>query len=214
LEPAKGNVKENVAYCSKDGKVIECGERPDDGGGKTQKEKWDRCRELAVQGNIEDIDSDLYVRYYSTLQRIAKDHMKRPENLESPCGLWIYGRSGSGKSHYARELCPDAYLKMCNKWWDGYQGEDDVIIDDIDPVHKVLGHHLKIWLDKYPFIMENKGGARCIRPRRVVITSQYKIEEIFEDPACVEAIRRRCYILEIHVNTEGERIYTNKKNVY
>ena len=49
------------------------------------------------------------------------------------------------KRFVARRDYPDAYPKLCNKWWDGYNNQKHVIMDDIGPEHKVLGQQLKIW---------------------------------------------------------------------
>ena len=57
----------------------------------------------------------------------------------------------TGKSRYVREKYPDAFIKDANKWWDGYNGEEVVIIKDIDKYDIKLGRHLKLWGDHYSF---------------------------------------------------------------
>ena len=72
--------------------------------------------------------------------------------------------------------------------------EDYVLIDDIEPVHHVLGHHIKQWADHYPFTAEQKGTSIRIRPKVIVITSNYTIDEIWTG-TMAEAIKRRFIVV-------------------
>jgi len=166
---------------------------------RNSKEDWDLIKENAKKGKFDDIPSQVFVGHYRTLKMIHKDYMAKPPDLTTVCGIWYTGVPGSGKSHMARERYPNYYLKPCNKWWDNYQAEDNVIIDDLDLNHKVLGHHLKIWADKYAFLAESKGSALYARPKQIIVTSNYKISDIwFEDPVLCEALKRRFIVTEFN----------------
>jgi len=70
---------------------------------------------------MDEIPADIKVKHYGNLQKIGKDHLL-PKDSDHLRGVWLVGHSGCGKSKTAREKYPDAYPKLCNKWWDGYQG--------------------------------------------------------------------------------------------
>lgn len=116
------------------------------------------------------------------------------QNAPDVRGVWIWGESGVGKSHHAREISEGApYPKLCSKWFDGYQGQKTIIMDDIGPKHAWLGDHIKIWGDKYGCVLETKGGA-CTGANytKFIITSQYHPREIWPgDRRTIQAISRR-----------------------
>lgn len=95
-------------------------------------------------------------------------------------------------------MYPNAYRKMANKWWDGYAGQTAVILEDLDPAHAVLGHHLKIWADRYPFTAEAKGGACAPVNDVLIITSQYHPQAIWSDDETVSAILRRFELVKFN----------------
>lgn len=94
------------------------------------------------------------------------------EATETDC-RWYYGKSGAGKSRKAWEEFPEAFPKQVNKWWDGYQSHEHVIMDDMDPFNKALGGDLKRWADRYKVTGETKGGAVPLKIKVFIVTSQY-----------------------------------------
>lgn len=205
ISQARGTPQQNYAYCSKEGDFQEIGTLPagkGDAGGDANRKRYVDALDAAKEGRLDDIPADLYTKHYATYKKIKTDHMVALPDAGRCTGVWIYGETGAGKSRYARETYPDYYLKACNKWWDGYQDHDNVIIEDIDPLHECLGHHIKLWTDRHDFPGETKGGTIRIRPQNVVLTSQYTIEQVFsKDPLFADAIRRRCKV--IHMTPKG-----------
>jgi len=177
-----------------EGTRFEVGQKPFKRNCKTD---WDGAKEKAKAGLIDQVPSDVYIKFYRTLKMIAMDNMEKQPDLNDCAGIWIYGPPGTGKSHYARQHYGNSlYLKAQNKWWDGYQNESNVLLDDFDC--KALGHYLKIWADKYCFMAECKGSSIQIRPKHFIITSNYSIDELFgEDPVLAAAIKRRFYVIHM-----------------
>jgi hypothetical protein len=162
---------------------------------RNSKVDWAKQLDLAKRGLEDQIDPGVYLRCYSTIKKIKAEYLEAAPDAEEVTGLWIWGPPGSGKSRLAREAYPGIFDKPVNKWWDGYRC-GPALLDDFDKCHKVLGHFLKRWTDRYSFSAEVKGGTINIRPPKIVITSNYSIDEIFgEDESLVSAIKRRCTII-------------------
>lgn len=189
-------------YCKKDGQFEEFGTCPVDvarghAGGQATSAKWAVAKAAAKEGRLDDIDDALFIKYYSTFKRIQKDYMSKPSPLAGVCGLWIWGATGTGKSHSVITQHPDRFIKPLNKWWDGYQGEKVVHIDELDGTHVCwVGAYLKKWADKWPFDAEVKGGALCLRPKLIVVTSNYSLEEIGFKENDLPALKRRFRVVE------------------
>lgn len=194
IQSSKANATTNYIYCSKENQY-ERGKRPltDEQKGDTQREIYKRTRQQALLGDFDNIDDTHYIRHYSTIKRIHKeDGRKKPEHLpeNDHYGYWFYGPPRTGKSTKARTDFPDAYLKDKNKWWDGYDNQEHVIIDEVGEDDKWLTAFLKKWVDRWTFSAEYKGGTMIIRPKLFIITSNYHPSEIFTG-VDLEAIESR-----------------------
>jgi RNA helicase./Putative viral replication protein. len=163
---------------------------------RNNKTDWDEVFKNAKEGKFDDISADIKVKHYGNLKKIERDHLLVTDH-DDLRGVWIYGPAGYGKSRQARELYPNHYPKLCNKWWDGYQGQENVIMDDIGLDHKCLGQQLKIWSDRYGCILENKGGAMTSSYKHFVVTSQYSIDQIWDDEETRAALKRRFKVTQL-----------------
>jgi len=206
VKAKKSTMLEASDYCKKDGNFFEMGVLPDDGtkaGLKKISDNYEETVELAKNGKLDEINAEHLLKYYGTIKKIAHDNKKMPENLdwvETP-NIWIYGETGFGKSHRAREILGEPfYTKIAaNKWWDKYDGEEGVLIEDMDLTHSYMGYYLKIWADKYAFAVEVKCSADLIRPKVIIVTSNYPIERVFPDPSIHLPLMRRFKVIHMNV---------------
>lgn len=206
--------KQASDYCKEDGNFIEGGilpEKQSTNGGEATKRKWQEAKDNAIKGNLDDICPKIFVQNYNTLLRIKSDYAKVPDDLNwahgDPPNIWVYGSTGTGKSRYIRDnpLYKGLFIKPLNKWWNNYQNEPYVLIEDIGKEHACLGSHLKIWADRYGFRAEDKFGTRVLRPQAILITSNYHPNEIWIDNQISEPLERRFKFVYL------EKVYVYKK---
>lgn len=176
-----------VEYCKKEGQFTERGEAPlspKEAADKGVSQRW----ALAKEGRFTELPPE-NIKTYEYIKR----KFTEVADIDTLDHEWRFGPSGSGKSRSTREEFPGLYNKGVSKWWDGYNHEDVVLVEDWDPktTEHLGSRYLKIWGDHYAFPAEVKGGSLMVRPKKVIITSQYSIEQCFSDPEDRAALNRR-----------------------
>lgn len=159
---------------------------------------WEMVWECAKSGNMEAIAASVRVQSYSALCRIRSDYMQ-PMALERTCQVY-WGPTATGKSRRAwNEAGLDAFPKdPRTKFWDGYQSEKHVVIDEFRGVIDVA--NLLRWLDRYPVRVEVKGSSRILAATKLWITSNLSPDQWWPelDPFTYAAFRRRIVVTEFH----------------
>lgn len=122
---------------------------------------------------------------------LLKNPPRRREKLEV---YVFYGTSGVGKTWLVHDLCKSLYTVFClkNPWFDGYEGEDAILLDDYGP--KLMDINLlKRVLDVYPMVVPIKGGKVALNCTKIFITTNYKMEEWYPTagPSDFHALMRR-----------------------
>lgn len=75
----------------------------------------------------------------------------------------------------------EPFILTGTKWFDGYKGQRVIVIEDLDKytAHQI-GHHIKLWADRYPVTAEVKGATIPLKHYILFVTSNFTIEEAFQ----------------------------------
>jgi len=125
-----------------------------------------------------------------------------------PTVTWIYGKSGAGKSKLANKLAGtnDVYRKNDGtKWWNGYDGHENVILDDFRDSWWTLTEMLSL-LDRYSKLVEVKGDMRQFRGRNIYITSINHPKSFYSNCSgepIIQLLRRIDNIIDIETHPDA-----------
>lgn len=154
---------------------------------------WAKQKAFAVLGDLDSIDAGVYIRNYSSLRRIATEHLRPKYRGKQEVNVY-WGVSGSGKTHRVFQEAGEVfYIKSSTtKWFDSYRGEENIIMDEFTGTMDIV--HLLKWLDSYPLTVEVKGGQVVLNSKKWWITSNINPDEWYQGKATDEqcaALRRR-----------------------
>lgn len=110
---------------------------------------------------------DLWVSNYRAFERY-RTLITPPRN--HPVEVIVcQGPTGTGKSKFCMDNYPNAYWKQRSQWWDGYNGQECVVIDEF---YGWLPFDLLLRVcDRYPLLVESKGGQIQFVAKTIVITT-------------------------------------------
>lgn len=171
---ADNNIAACIKYCTKDNtEVSEYGLRPK---GKGARSDLDAVVDLVKSGaTMSDIVSECptqFILFSGGIQKLLMYSVK-PRDFKTEI-YWIWGPTGTGKSRwaYAQMDSTSSYFKSAsNKWWDGYTGQKDVLLDDFRPNKELPFDMMLRLLDRYPLTVELKGATSHFTSQRIFITA-------------------------------------------
>jgi hypothetical protein len=189
IDRMRGTIQQAVDYCSKEETrdttasfgFVEEGTRPlcaGSAGGRSDL----AAVVLAIKAkmplrDICDQFTEQYIHYNRGIERaIGLLGSNRQHKTEV---YWYHGSTGSGKTRAASDACPGAYWKNpVNKWWDGYQAHEDVIIDDYRCDFSTFTTLLRLF-DRYPMQVEAKGTSVEFVAKRIFVTCPQSYTEMW-----------------------------------
>lgn len=182
LEVAKGDPTSNQKYCSKEGNFVEEGSLPEKG----KRSDLDVVAEMISEGSsMSDVAKSHPVQFikYSKGIMALKSLMHQPRK-EKTVVHWYYGPTGTGKSHRAREVATAAgswyYKDPTTKWWDGYDQQQVVIVEDYRRDFCTFASLLRL-LDEYELKVEYKGGYVDFNSKIIIFTTPKSPRDTWEN---------------------------------
>lgn len=108
------------------------------------------------------------------LAEAAMKYLDKPRDFK-PKVVWVYGPTGVGKTRDIYTLAQQNYSSIHEqsfscKWWDGYDGQECIIIDDIRSSFCPFVYFLKL-IDRYQLKVDIKGSKRHMSAKCFYITS-------------------------------------------
>lgn len=178
IEISKGTALQAITYCEKEGTFWENGDRPK---GQGKRSDIDEATDiLSNGGTLQDIAANLpstFVKFHKGLQAYTL-MIQSARNWKTEV-FWLWGPTGSGKSRYAWETYPDAYPKQSStKWWCNYEGRDTAIVDDFRPSKEMPFNFILNLFDRYPLMLETKGGQVQCLLKRLIITCPFSPDQL------------------------------------
>lgn len=184
VEPVRSS-KALIRYCKKENDFDELGIPKAPG----VRPELDEIRSAAFTGGMRDVTM---IANASQLQ-VATSYLTyhEPGRKCKPRVFFIHGPAGTGKERLARAILErttgykdvfvvhpspteglsDLYNKKEeSKWWNGYDGHQNVIISEFRHTWWTIGYLLSL-LDCDEFKVECKGGMRQFKGRNIIITS-------------------------------------------
>lgn len=185
------DLKASIAYCKKEprlGGPWSAGEEPAGQGKRMDLEAVKR--KLDEGGTMLDVAEDhfgAFCRYERGFRSYKRMKTKARNHAMEVHVYW--GAAGTGKSRKAMEENPGAYWKQRGEWWDGYDGQEVVVLDDFYGWLK-WSTLLRV-CDRYPLMVETKGGQAQFIAKKIIITSNKPWSEWYENMPHSEALERR-----------------------
>ncbi len=165
-----------------------------------------------------------YLRSYQVLRKIYADSLPKPEKDNIQCIL-VRGPSGCGKTQFLKKHFQTDDVYWYNKnpnFFEKYDCEQTLVIDDLDRSHRHLLFHLKTTCDTVPNLFNVKFGSMWSNIRKIIVTTQYTFASLIgrnDKGQCIdeeleEALTRRFQIFDVREReVETQDLYVTSPNV-
>lgn len=183
VKPARGTPQQARAYCTKEDtrapgtEPVEYGTFVEVQGKRNDlHDVFDMLRDGASMVSVLEAQPASFMRYQRGIQ--AASHLLRTREASTKLRdvevIVVWGPPGSGKTRWVWETYGGGSmytlsLSGSTVWWDGYDGQETVLMDDY--AGQIPYRTLLTYLDRYPVQCPVKGSMVWLSATRIILTS-------------------------------------------
>lgn len=133
------------------------------------------------------------IKYHKGILNLQTTLMhKDRDGLVFPQIFWLWGASGTGKTYqvFEKHNRKDVFIKDSSMWWDGYNQQDVILIDDYEPM--AFRTFLRL-LDRNHMQVQCKGGFVKINSPFIYITCEFPPEHFYMKENELLQVTRRIF---------------------
>lgn len=193
LEARRGTQAQAIAYCKKEESRLEGPYEYGTPAIESQGARKD-LEEIKTKIDSGEPIAKIWDEHFGTMVRynrginVYKSIVTKPRTWKTEVKV-LWGEPGTGKSRWCADTYPYAYWKQRGLWWDNYDGHEVVVMDDFYgwlPYDTLLR-----LLDRYPLLVETKGGQVNFVAKIICITSNKLPNEWYPNMPNWDALKRR-----------------------
>lgn len=211
--PAKGSEEENRNYCTKADTRVLAGEELGDYDAKNnqgQRKDLDAIAARIKEGaGVRDIAAEMpqaYIRFHAGINalHVAMQGPPGPRDLTT---YYLWGPTGTGKTHRVRTALPDIYCVIPGRDpWGGYHGQTAILFDEWNPESWTI-QQMNLFLDRWDLLLDRRYQNVYARWSTVYICTNINPTAAYADEPNImllDSFRRRI--------TGSCRLVTQKEN--
>lgn len=202
LEVRKGTAAQAANYCKKSI-------------GTDNDVKWFEAGSLSMQGKRTDLDivgeaiidgasmneiahssPGTFIKYHKGIAALRAAILEDRNPETPPQVIWRWGKAGVGKTRYVHDTHKSVYVKDGTMWWDNYNQQEAIVIDDFDVSKWPFREMLRL-IDRYAYQGQFKGGYVPINSPYIYITCEFPPEHFWQGNELAQVTRRLTLVEEV-----------------
>lgn len=215
LEKAKGTEEQNRTYCTKEDTRMEGpfeegtfkAEAGKQGARTDLTEVVEKVKTGATRTEIAREHGEVFIKYHQGITQLIQAVKPPPPKEREVRVLWLWGPTGTGKTHRVRHMSEDVYVVLPGRDpWGNYAGQKTIFFDEFDDKQWTI-QDMNRYLDKWSCELNCRYYNKHAEWTQVAVASNQPPDSFYENETALlrQALLRRITRV-VHVTSREQSI--------